>query len=159
MPASGARARTTAPTLALLGALAAVTGVLELTGSASAFRLVPVCLALGSGVAAVAVNRGAARLPGRAGRPWRGLALATALLAAGQCLAVLRAAGGDRSAGGVEDLPTLVAVPVAMAAAAWLLPPPEVRRPGSRVLLDGAVVALSVGLVGHVLLGSLLTDV
>ncbi|MGY1692585.1 putative bifunctional diguanylate cyclase/phosphodiesterase [Geodermatophilus sp. SYSU D01105] len=159
VPSARAGRRARVLTLALLGVLAAVTAVLEGTGSPHASRLVPVCLALGSAAAAVAVDRGAARLPGRAGRPWRGLALAAGLLALGQCLAVLRAAGGDLSSGGVEDLPMLVAVPVAMAAASWLLPPREGRRLGSRVLLDGAVVTLAVAVLGHVLLGPLLDDV
>ncbi|MGY1643210.1 putative bifunctional diguanylate cyclase/phosphodiesterase [Geodermatophilus sp. SYSU D00703] len=153
--------RDRAPTwvLALLGGLGVVTAVLELTGSPLASRLVPVCLALGSAAAAVAVNRVAARLPGRAGRPWRGLALAAALLAVGQGLAVLRAASGDPSSGGVEDVPVLLAVPVAMAAAGWLLPPRQGRRLGSRVLIDGAVVTVAVAVLGHVLLGRLLADV
>ncbi|MGY1592636.1 putative bifunctional diguanylate cyclase/phosphodiesterase [Geodermatophilus sp. SYSU D00708] len=154
----GGPARASTPVVALLGVLSAVTAVLEVTGSPLVARLVPACLAVGSAVAAVAVDRAAARLPGRSGRPWRGLALAAALLAVGQCLAVLRAAS-DLSSGSVEDVPTLLAVPVAMTAAAWLLPPRRGRRLGSRVLIDGAVVTVAVAVLVHVLLGRRLAGV
>ena len=149
---------TAAPVLALLGLLAATTATLELTGSPLAAALVPACLALGSGATAVVAQRGAARLPGRSARPWRAMALATALLAVGQVLATVRA-GADLQTGGVEDVPMLVAVPVAVLAAARLLPPRSRRWPGSRAVLDGAVAALAVGVLGHVLLAELLDGV
>src|SRR3712207_8154101 len=47
--------------LVLFGLLAAATAVLELTRSPLAPALVPACLALGSGAAAVVAERGAAR--------------------------------------------------------------------------------------------------
>ncbi|MGY1636450.1 putative bifunctional diguanylate cyclase/phosphodiesterase [Geodermatophilus sp. SYSU D00742] len=141
--------------LVLLGGLAGATTLLELTGPPAAPGLVPACLALGSGVAAVVVDRCAARLPGRPGRPWRALALATALLALGQVLATLRAVGGDLSSGGVEDVPVLLAVPVALSAAAAFLPLRAGLRPGSRLLVDGVTVVVAVGVLGSVLLGDL----
>ncbi len=144
--------------LVLLGLLAATTATLELSGSPLAAALVPACLALGSGATAVVAQRGASRLPGRSARPWRAMALATGLLAVGQVLATVRA-GADLETGGVEDVPMLVAVPVAVLAAVRLLPPWSRRWPGSRAVLDGAVAALAVGVLGHVLLAELLDGV
>ena len=144
--------------LALLGLLAATTATLELSTSPLAPALVPACLALGSGAAAVVTERVASRLPGRSARPWRALALASALLAVGQVLATVRA-GADLEFGGAEDVPMLLAVPVAVLAAVRLLPPRSRRRVGSRSVLDGAVATLAVAVLGHVLLAALLADV
>jgi diguanylate cyclase (GGDEF)-like protein len=146
------------PVLVLLGALAAATAVLELTRSPLAPALVPACLGLGSGAAAVVAARGAARLPGRSARPWRALTGALALLAVGQVLATARA-GADLQVGGVEDVPMLLAVPVAVLAALRLLPPRSRRWPGSRTVLDGLVATLAVAVLGHVLLAALLAGV
>jgi diguanylate cyclase (GGDEF)-like protein/PAS domain S-box-containing protein len=146
------------PVLVLLGLLAAATAVLELTRSPLAPALVPACLALGSGAAAVVARRGAARLRGRSARPWRALAGALGLLAVGQVLATARA-GADLEFGGVEDVPMLLAVPIAVLAALRLLPPRSRRWPGSRTVLDGVVATLAVAVLGHVLLAALLTGV
>ncbi|RBY82040.1 hypothetical protein DQ238_05365 [Geodermatophilus sp. TF02-6] len=143
----------------LLAALAVAAAVLELTAHPQVHRLVPACLALGSGAAALVVERCAARLPGRSGRPWRALALAAALLAGGQVLATLRAAGADLAEGGLEDVPMLLAVPIAISAAVALPPPRSTRRLGSRVLLDAVVVTGAVGVLGHLLLADLLAGV
>jgi diguanylate cyclase (GGDEF)-like protein/PAS domain S-box-containing protein len=144
--------------LALLGLLAATTAALELSASHLAPALVPACLALGSGAAAVVTERVASRLSGRSARPWRALALAAALLAVGQVLATVRA-GADLEFGGAEDVPMLLAVPVAVLAAIRLLPPRSRRRVGSRSVLDGAVATLAVAVLGHVLLAALLAGV
>jgi diguanylate cyclase (GGDEF)-like protein/PAS domain S-box-containing protein len=151
-------ARSSGPVLGLLGALAAATAALELTGSPLAPALVPACLALGSGATAVVAQRGASRLPGRSARPWRAIALATALLALGQVLATVRS-GAHLEFGGAEDVPMLLAVPVAVLAAMRLLPPRSRRWPGSRAVLDGAIAALAVAVLGHVLLAALLAGV
>ncbi len=150
MPESRPRA-----VLGLLVLLGAGATAVQLAGLADADRLVPAALALGSGAAAAAVARLAARLPPRTARPWRALALAGALLALGQLLALARA-GRDLTAAGVEDLPTLLAAPAALAALVLLLPPRAQRRLGSRVLVDGLVVTVAVTLVGGVLLAELL---
>jgi diguanylate cyclase (GGDEF)-like protein/PAS domain S-box-containing protein len=150
--------RSSGPVLGLLGSLAAATAALELTGSPLAPALVPACLALGSGATAVVAQRGASRLPGRSARPWRAIALATALLALGQVLATVRS-GAHLEFGGAEDVPMLLAVPVAVLAAMRLLPPRSRRWPGSRSVLDGAIAALAVALLGHVLLAALLAGV
>ncbi|SFO88093.1 PAS domain S-box-containing protein/diguanylate cyclase (GGDEF) domain-containing protein [Geodermatophilus dictyosporus] len=144
-----------AAVLALLALLGAGTTALQLTGTPSAAVLVPAALALASGTGAAVLATGARRLPGRAGRPWRAMALAAGLLALGQVLAVARA-GRDLSAGGVEEVPTVLAVPVAVAVAVLLLPPRAGRRVGSRVLLDGVVVTIAVGVLGGVVLDDLL---
>ncbi|MGR6965655.1 putative bifunctional diguanylate cyclase/phosphodiesterase [Geodermatophilus sp. URMC 61] len=146
------------PVLVLLGLLAAATAVLELTRSPLAPALVPACLALGSGAAAVVAQRGASRLPARSARPWRALAVALGLLAVGQVLATVRA-GADLEFGGAEDVPMLLAVPVAVLAALRLLPPRSRRWPGSRTVLDGLIATLAVAVLGHVLLAALLTGV
>ncbi|SET63762.1 putative bifunctional diguanylate cyclase/phosphodiesterase [Geodermatophilus poikilotrophus] len=150
--------RSSGPVLGLLGSLAAVTAALELTGSPLAPALVPACLALGSGATAVVAQRAASRLPGRSARPWRAIALATALLAFGQVLATVRS-GAHLEFGGAEDVPMLLAVPVAVLAAMRLLPPRSRRWPGSRAVLDGAIATLAVALLGHVLLAALLAGV
>ncbi|WP_217637000.1 putative bifunctional diguanylate cyclase/phosphodiesterase [Geodermatophilus telluris] len=144
-----------AAVLTLLVLLGAGTTALQLTGAPSAAVLVPAALALASGTGAAVLATGARRLPGRAGRPWRAMALAAGLLALGQVLAVARA-GRDLAAGGVEEAPTVLAVPVAVAVAVLLLPPRAGRRVGSRVLLDGAVVTIAVGVLGGVVLDDLL---
>ncbi|PWW23177.1 PAS domain S-box-containing protein/diguanylate cyclase (GGDEF)-like protein [Geodermatophilus normandii] len=140
----------------LLVVLGIVTTVAQLAGVPASDRLVPAALGVASGTAAVVLARCAARLPGRPGRPWRALAGAGALLALGQALALARP-GRDLSSGGVEDLPVLLAVPVAVSAAVLLLPPRASRRVGTRVLLDGVVVTVAVALLGCVLLGDLVT--
>ncbi len=144
--------------MVLLGVLAAATAVLELTRSPLAPALVPACLGLGSGAAAVVAARGASRLPGRSARPWRALAVALGLLAVGQVLATVRA-GADLQFGGAEDVPMLLAVPVAVLAALRLLPPRSRRWPGSRTVLDGLIATLAVAVLGHVLLAALLSGV
>ncbi|MGY1681250.1 putative bifunctional diguanylate cyclase/phosphodiesterase [Geodermatophilus sp. SYSU D01176] len=146
------------PVLALLGLLAVVTASLELTGHPLRAVLVHACLALASGATASVVGRAATRLSGPSGAPWRALALAAALLAVGQGITAVRA-GGDLGSGGVEDVPMLAAVPVAVVAAVRLLPARSSRRLGSRVLLDGAILTLAVGVVGHVLLADRLSEV
>ena len=80
----------------VLAVLAAATAVLELTRSPLAPALVPACLGLGSGAAAVVGARGAAGLPGRSARPWWALTVALALPAAGQVPATV-CAGVDQS--------------------------------------------------------------
>ncbi|MGY1812056.1 putative bifunctional diguanylate cyclase/phosphodiesterase [Blastococcus sp. SYSU D00820] len=152
---SARRTATTGVALALAAVLGTGTTVLELAGSPPPW-LVPVCLALASGAAAAELARRARRLGGRAGRPWAVLAVAAALLASGQALATARSGSRDLAAGGPEDLPMLVAVPLGIAAALLLMPPRRSRRVGSRVLLDGAVVTLAVAVLGHVLLGGVL---
>jgi diguanylate cyclase (GGDEF)-like protein/PAS domain S-box-containing protein len=144
--------------LALLGSLAVTTAALELSAHPFAPVLVPACLAVGSGAAALVTQRAASRLPGRSARPWRALALACALLAVGQVLATVRA-GVHMEFGGAEDVPMLVAVPVAVLAAIRLLPPRPRRWPDSRAVLDGAIATLAVALLGHVLLASLFAGV
>ncbi len=151
-------ARAAGPVLVLFGLLAATTAVLELTRSPLAPALVPACLALGSGAAAVVAERGAARLPGRSARPWRALGGALGLLAVGQVLATVRA-GADLEFGGAEDVPMLLAVPLAALAALRLLPPRSRRWPGWRTVLDGLIATLAVAVFGHVLLAALLADV
>jgi diguanylate cyclase (GGDEF)-like protein/PAS domain S-box-containing protein len=146
------------PVLVLLGLLAAATAVLELARSPLAPALVPACLALGSAAAAVVAGSGATRLPGRSARPWRALAGALGLLAVGQVLATVRA-GADLEFGGAEDVPMLLAVPLAALAAFRLLPPRSRRWPGWRTVLDGLIATLAVAVFGHVLLAALLTGV
>ncbi|WP_139245846.1 putative bifunctional diguanylate cyclase/phosphodiesterase [Geodermatophilus amargosae] len=138
----------------LLAVLAVLTTVVQLTAAPASAWLVPAALGLGSAAAAAALARCAARLPARAGRPWRALAGAGALLALGQALALTRP-GRDLSSGGVEDLPVLLAVPVAVSAAVLLLPPRTSRRVGTRVLLDGVVVTVAVTLFLCVSIGDL----
>ncbi|MGY1746687.1 putative bifunctional diguanylate cyclase/phosphodiesterase [Blastococcus sp. SYSU D00695] len=139
--------------LALLGGACAW---LQLSGSPLALRLVPLALAIASGAGAALLLALGARLPGRSGRPWRTLAVAGALLAVGQVVATVRAGSGQPSTGGAEDLPMLAAVPVAIAGAVWLLPPRAGRRVGSRVLLDGLIVTVSLAVLCHLVLGHLL---
>jgi diguanylate cyclase (GGDEF)-like protein/PAS domain S-box-containing protein len=138
----------------LLVVLGAVTTVALLTGAPASAWLVPAALATASAASAAVLVRCAARLPGRPGRPWRALAAVGALLAVGQAIALARP-GRDLSSGGLEDLPMVLAVPVAVSAAVLLLPPRARRRVGTRVLLDGVVVTVSVALLGAVLLGAL----
>ncbi|MGY1769781.1 putative bifunctional diguanylate cyclase/phosphodiesterase [Blastococcus sp. SYSU D00813] len=154
MTAAPGRPRGAAPTGGLLVLLAAACAVLELSGTAQGPRLVSVCLALASVAGAVQLSRVAGALPGRSGRPWRALAAAAALLAVGQALATVRA-GAPGPEGGPEDLPMLLAVPVAVAGAVWLLPRRAARRVGSRVLLDGVIVTVSLAVLGNVVLGDL----
>ncbi|SDO61623.1 bifunctional diguanylate cyclase/phosphodiesterase [Geodermatophilus sp. DSM 45219] len=158
MPAAPTRAPGAVPVLALLGLLAAVTATLELTAHPLADTLVPACLALGSGATAVVARGAAAGLPGRSGRPWWALALAMALLAVGQVLATVRS-GADLQFGGAEDVPTLLAVPVAVLASVRLRPARSRRWPGSRTVLDGVVATLAVAVLGHLLLRDLLAGV
>ncbi|SHG95596.1 putative bifunctional diguanylate cyclase/phosphodiesterase [Geodermatophilus nigrescens] len=153
MPDAASRA-----VVVLLAVLGAGTTALQLSGAQEAGRLVPAALALGSGAAAAVLARRAARLPRTARRPWQALAAAGALLALGQVLALARP-DRDMSAGGVEDLPALLAVPVAVSAAVLLLPPRAERRLGTRVVLDGLVVTIAVALLGDVLLADLLAAV
>jgi diguanylate cyclase (GGDEF)-like protein/PAS domain S-box-containing protein len=147
-----------AAVLSLLALLGTGTTALQLTASPSAAVLVPAALALASGVGAAVLGRGAARVPGRPGRPWRALTLAAGLLALGQVLAVTRP-HRDLSTGGIEDLPTLMAVPAAVAVAVLLLPPRAGLRVGSRVLLDGAVLTVAVAVLGGVVLDELLARI
>jgi diguanylate cyclase (GGDEF)-like protein/PAS domain S-box-containing protein len=142
---------------ALLLLLGAACVWLEVSGSPLAGRLVPACLAVGSAAGAAVLFLSAAGRPDRSARPWRALAVAGALLSAGQVLATVRGTAGGHSVGGPEDLPMLAAVPVAIAGALWLLPPRAGRRVGSRVLLDGLIVTASLTVLGHVVLGDLFT--
>jgi diguanylate cyclase (GGDEF)-like protein/PAS domain S-box-containing protein len=141
--------------LGLLALLAAGSTALHLGGAPAAGRLVPAALALGAAAVAVVLARRARQLPRPARRPWRLLAVAAALLAAGQTTALARPRT-DPSTGGVADLPVLLAVPVVVAAVVALLPPRAERRLGTRVLLDGLVVTVAVTLLGGVLLADLL---
>jgi diguanylate cyclase (GGDEF)-like protein/PAS domain S-box-containing protein len=150
--------RASGPALLLLGLLAVATAALELTASPLAPALVPACLAVGSGATTVVAQRAVSRLPDRSAGPWRALAVATALLAVGQVLATVRA-GAHLDFGGAEDVPTLLAVPVAVLAAIRLLPARPRRWPGSRAVVDGAIAALAVAVLGHVLLAALLAGV
>ncbi|MFC4695547.1 hypothetical protein ACFO3M_19255, partial [Geodermatophilus arenarius] len=142
-----------APAVQVLLAVLGVVTVAGLLTGAPAW-LVPAALGTASAASAAALARCAARMPGRAGRPWWALSAAGALLALGQALA-LASPGRDLATGGVEDLPTLLGVPVAVGAAVLLLPPRSHRRLGTRVLLDGVVVTVAVALLGCVLLGDL----
>ncbi|MEX5717644.1 putative bifunctional diguanylate cyclase/phosphodiesterase [Geodermatophilus maliterrae] len=144
--------------LSLLVLLGSGTTALQLTAAPESAVLVPAALALASGTGAAVLARGAARLPGRPGRPWRAMSLAAGLLALGQVLAVARP-HRDLSTGGIEDLPTLLAVPVAVAVAVLLLPPRAGRRVGSRVLLDGALLTVGVAVLGSVVLDELLARI
>ncbi len=153
MPDASSRA-----VLALLVLLGGGVAALHAGDAAAADRLVPAALALGSAAVALVLARRARQLPQPVRRPWDVLAVAGALLAAGQLLALARPAR-DLTSGGVEDLPTLLALPVSVAAAALLLPPREQRRLGTRVWLDGLVVTGAVALLGDVLLSGLLDAV
>ncbi|SFL50281.1 putative bifunctional diguanylate cyclase/phosphodiesterase [Geodermatophilus ruber] len=154
-PARAARAAV----LGLLALLAACTATLEVTAHPQAAHLVPACLAVGAAATAVVAQRSASRLPGRTGRTWHVLALVPALLAVGQVIAWFGDTGRDLGRGGAADLPMVLSIPVAIAAAVFLLPPRARRRVGSRVLLDGAVVTVGVGVIGRVLLDDVLPGV
>ncbi|MBW8768000.1 MAG: PAS domain S-box protein, partial [Geodermatophilales bacterium] len=107
-----------------------------------------------SGVATVVMARYARRLPGPSARPWWALVLAGALLAVGQSIAALPGAAGGPAQAGWADVPQLLAVVPAVAACLLLLPPRSGGRLGLRVLLDGLVVLVAVG----VLAGLVLSD-
>ncbi|MGY1739880.1 MULTISPECIES: putative bifunctional diguanylate cyclase/phosphodiesterase [unclassified Blastococcus] len=154
MTAAPARSRGTVALGALLALLGAACAVLELSGAPAGPRLVSVCLAVASAAGSARLFVLGVGRPGRSGRPWRALAVAAALLAVGQVLAAVRT-GAPGAAGGPEDLPMLAAVPVAVLGAFWLLPPRAGRRVGSRVLVDGVVVTVSLAVLGDVVLGSL----
>lgn len=134
----------------LLGVLALVMAVVRVASPGSSPALTPPLLAAASAVGATVVLRHAAGLTARAARPWRAVGLAGVLLAFGQVVATFTWGGPDR--GNWGDVPTLLAVPVTIAACLLLLPPRTSGRIGSRVLLDGAVVLVAVALLGAVVL-------
>jgi diguanylate cyclase (GGDEF)-like protein/PAS domain S-box-containing protein len=138
----------------LLGLLALAMAVARVAYPAASPALTPPLLAAASAVGATVVLRHAAPLPARTARPWRAVGLAGALLALGQVVATFTWGGPDR--GNWGDVPTLLAVPVTVAACLLLLPPRSSGRIGSRVLLDGAVVLVAVALLGAVVLRDVL---
>ncbi len=142
---------------ALLVVLGGVTTLVLLAAAPAPAWFVPAVLSAASGTSAAVLARCAAGLPGRRGRPWWALAAAGALLALGQAIALARP-GRDLASTGVEDLPVLLAVPVAVSAAVLLLPPRSGRQVGTRVLLDGVMVTVAIALLGIVLLGDLVRE-
>ncbi|MGY1702087.1 putative bifunctional diguanylate cyclase/phosphodiesterase [Geodermatophilus sp. SYSU D00766] len=152
------RPRAVPAALGLLALLAAGATTVQLTGAPGSAALVHGALALAAGTVAAVLAGSAGRRPGRPGRPWRVLAAAGGLLALGQLLTVTAPAGGPVT-GGAGGLATLLAGPVAVAAAVCLLPPRAQRRLGSRVLLDGLVVTASVVLLVGVLLAGVVRTV
>jgi diguanylate cyclase (GGDEF)-like protein/PAS domain S-box-containing protein len=136
--------------LAVLGVGLAL--VETLTPPAAAAHTGPALLAAGSWLTAVLVARRAARLPTCSAGPWRAFALAAALLGLGQAGSALAGVGVNTSAAGWHDLPLVVAVPVVVVACARLLPSSSSRQVDSRVVIDGVLVLVAVGLLGETLL-------
>ncbi len=147
MSAAGRESRTVH---VLLAGIALVMAVLRLGAPAVAAVVTAPLLGVASALAATVILRHASRLPARSARPWRAVGVAGALLALGQAVATFTWGGPER--GNWGDVPTLLAVPVVVAACLLLLPPSTGRRIGSRVLLDGAIVLVAVALLGVVVL-------
>ena len=139
----------------LLAGIALVMAALRLGAPAVSAVVTAPLLGVASAVAAVVILRHASRLPARSARPWRAVGLAGGLLALGQAVATFTWGGPER--GNWGDVPTLLAVPVVVAACLLLLPPSTGRRIGSRVLLDGAIVLVAVALLGAVVLRDVVT--
>ncbi|MFW3169436.1 putative bifunctional diguanylate cyclase/phosphodiesterase [Geodermatophilus sp. CPCC 206100] len=138
--------------LGLLTLLAAALALVESTAPHAALRVGPALLAAGSWVAAVVVLRRGARLPAHSASPWRAFTLTAVLLGLGQAGSAVAGVGVNTSAAGWHDVPLVAAVPVALLACLRLLPAAGSRPIGSRLLLDGAIVLVAVGLLGEALL-------
>ncbi|MGY1602907.1 putative bifunctional diguanylate cyclase/phosphodiesterase [Geodermatophilus sp. SYSU D00815] len=148
-PGRAAAVRTATGVLAGSTAVAAV----ELLLPGAAPRLSPAVLAVATWLAAGALARRCRRLPAPARRPWQLLTAVAVLLGAGQALSAVHAAGVNTGVGGVQDLPLVAAVPVAVVACLRMLPPAD-PVPGfrTRALLDGGIVVLAVVVLAQLLL-------
>jgi diguanylate cyclase (GGDEF)-like protein/PAS domain S-box-containing protein len=144
--------RSAAAVLAVLVLLGLAVVLVETAAPDAAPRVGPALLAVASWVTALAVARQGARLPRHSAGPWRAFTLTAALLGLGQAASAAAGVGVNTSEAGWHDLPLLAAVPVALVACARLLPASGGRPIGSRVLLDGAIVLVAVGLLGEALL-------
>ena len=134
------------PVLGLLGCLAVVVVLLELVEPGWSPRSAPAVLAVASGAVSVIVGRHSRRLSRSAALTWRGFAVIAGLLAAGQTLGAVLGTGVNAAEAGLQDVPLLAAIPVAVAACVRLVRS-AAGRVGSRVLLDGAVAFLGLAVL------------
>jgi diguanylate cyclase (GGDEF)-like protein/PAS domain S-box-containing protein len=149
------RSVTVLAAVALAGLLAAV----ELWWPGRSGSVAPALLAAACLLIAVLVGLRSVRRAGDAPRPWHALALIAGLLAVSQTISALHGSGVNPPGTGPQDLPILLAFPVAVVGCGQLVRS-AARRTGWRELLDGtvALVALA-GLVEVVLRNAPLGDV
>ncbi len=149
------------PTRLLLGGIAlavVLVGLHATLGDGVGLRSGPAVLAVLSLATAVVLVRDA-RGRGTDGAPWRAFAAACALIGLGQALSAVRGVGVNTDSAGVQDVPLLLALPLALLACARLVGGGGAPRlAGSRVWLDSAVVLIAVAVLGEVVLHDALAD-
>ncbi|CCH89864.1 Diguanylate cyclase/phosphodiesterase with PAS/PAC sensor(S) [Modestobacter italicus] len=117
----------------------------------------PAVLAAASSCTAVLLLRHARSLDRPASGSWRTVALVVGLLAAGQTVAAVSGAGVNPTSAGPQDVPMLLAVPVALLGCARLVRS-AAGRISSRVVLDAAVALVALAALLEVVSEQVLAD-
>jgi len=152
---AGATGRALTAVLVPLGALALLLVAGPLLWPRATGTTGPAVLAVGSLLAA-GLLLGHGRWAGAGTHPRRALALLAGLLTAGQATAAVLGVGVNPAASGPQDLPLVLAVPLALVACSGLVRA-AARQVTSRVLLDAAVALVALAALLEVVLRSTTT--
>ena len=141
--------------LGLLASLAVVLVLVEVLQPGWTQRTAPGVLAVAGLAVATLLHRHSRRLDRASAASWRGFTLIAALLAGGQALGAVLGVGVNAATAGLQDVPLLAAVPLAVVGCVRLVRD-AAGRIGSRVLLDGAVAFLGLTVLLEVVVAAAL---
>jgi diguanylate cyclase (GGDEF)-like protein/PAS domain S-box-containing protein len=128
--------------LCLLGVAAVGLAVSEAAWPAASVRLGPAVLSAACLAISGLIVRHARRLDRASAAPWHAFAVLAALLSLGQATGAVLGVGVNPPAAGLQDLPMLAAIPLALVGCARLIRS-AAQRIGPRVVLDAAVALVA----------------
>ena len=141
--------------LCLLGVAAVGLAVSEAAWPAASLRLGPAVLSVACLAISGLIVRHARQLDRASAAPWHAFAFLTALLSLGQATGAVLGVGVNPPAAGLQDLPMLAAIPLAVLGCARLIRS-AAQRIGPRVVLDAAVALVALSALLEVVLAAAL---
>jgi diguanylate cyclase (GGDEF)-like protein/PAS domain S-box-containing protein len=137
--------------LCLLAAVAVGLAVVETAWPAASVHVGPAVLSAASLAIGVLIVRHALRLDRVSAAPWHAFAVLAGLLSLGQAIGAVNGIGVNPVSAGVQDVPLVAAIPVALLGCARLIRSATTGL-GSRVVLDAAVALVAMSALLEVVL-------